>query len=238
MQLNIIHNEDCLLTMSKIETGTIDLIVTSPPYNFGGFNRDGRPREYDAYEDNLHEPEYRDFIKNVLTECARILKDGGSMYWNHKGKTENFIYKPTFWVVDICPLNFAQHIIWKFPSGADVAKIKWYPRKEDIYYFTKGKPKYFNEDMAQITDVWEINHTDMDNKHPAPYPLKLAERCIQASSLEDEIVYDPFMGSGTTAVACRKGKQKRNFIGSEISKQYIADAEKRIERYEAQTSLF
>lgn len=118
-----------------------------------------------------------------------------------------------------------KHIVWKYPASPDVAKIKWYPRKEDVFYFTKGKPKYFNEDMARITDIWEINHQE-GNEHPAPFPISFAERCILASSEKGDLVYDPFMGSGTTALACKN--LNRNFIGSELDKQHYENSLERL----------
>jgi site-specific DNA-methyltransferase (adenine-specific) len=216
---------DNLEYMKTVPDNSFDLIVTSPPYNFGGFNRDGRKKQYDNYSDNMDNDKYKKWIKTILVECARVLKDGGALYWNHKSKFENHQCKHTFWIIDECPLYFAQHIVWKYPASPDVAKIKWYPRKEDVFYFTKGKPKYFNEDMAKMTDVWNINHQEK-NKHPAPFPSSFAERCILASSKEWERVFDPFMGSGTVAKMCEK--LNRYWIGCEISKEYCNLTERNV----------
>ena len=102
------------------------------------------------------------------------------MYWNHKGKFENHVYKHPFWVIDLCPIPLYQHIVWKYPSSPDVAKVKFYPRHEEIFMFSKGVPSYFDEEMAQIGDVWEISHMQKV-EHPAPFPFNLARRCIRAS---------------------------------------------------------
>ena len=216
---------DNLEYMKTKEDVSFDLIITSPPYNFGGFNRNGRKSEYDIYDDNMEDVKYREWIGDILIECARVLKDGGALYWNHKSKFENHQYKHTFWVIDKTPLYFAQHIVWKYPSSPDVAKIKWYPRKEDVFYFTKGKPRYFNEDMAKMTDVWEINHQEK-NEHPAPFPSAFAERCILASSQTGNIVFDPFMGSGTVAKECEK--LNRFWRGCDLSKEYCELTKRRI----------
>lgn len=101
--------------------------------------------------------------------------------------------------------------------------------------FTKGKPSYFNEEMAQFGDVWEISHIQ-ENEHPAPFPFNLARRAIMASCPKGGIVYDPFMGSGTTALAAID--LGMNFIGSEISDKYIAYAESRISKVLSEPSLF
>ena len=234
MQTNKFYKQDCLDFLKSTPSETLDLIITSPPYNYGGFNRNGRVKGYDTYSDNMPIEDYKKWIESILVECARVLKVGGAMYWNHKGKFEDHVFKHCFWIIDMTPLNFAQHIIWKYPASPDVAKIKWYPRKEDVFYFTKGKPKYFNEDMAKITDIWEINHQER-NEHPAPFPISFAERCVLASSQKGDLVYDPFMGSGTTAIA--SVKNDRLFVGTEISQKYITMSEKRIQPFLMQTAL-
>lgn len=224
MEKNTLYLSDCLEFMNKIGGEQFDMIVTSPPYNFGGFNRNGRARSYDTYSDDMPEEAYRAWIGRVLAACANALKEGGTLYWNHKGQWRDHEYKHPFWVIDLCPLPLRQHIVWKYPSSPDVAKNKFYPRHEEIFVFCKGEP-YFNEEMAQIGDVWEINHFQ-ENKHPAPFPFNLARRAIAASCPSGGCVYDPFMGSGTTALAAIDVGV--DFVGTEISENYINYANKRI----------
>lgn len=180
VEVNRIYNEDCLEWMKNVADESIDLVVTSPPYNFGGFSRNGRERRYDTYSDDMPIDEYKAWIGRVLTECARILKKGGSIYWNHKGMFREHTYFPPFFVVDLCPIQLYQHIIWKYPSSPDVAKVKFYPRHEEIFWFSKGVPSFFDEEMAQLGDVWDISHIQK-NEHPAPFPIQLVRRCIRAS---------------------------------------------------------
>ena len=224
--INKIICGDCLEVMKDIPDKSVDLVVTSPPYNFNGFNRDGRVINYLDYKDNLKTSDYKKWIENILVESSRVLKIGGVLYWNHKGKYENYKYSPPHWVIDLCPLNLFQEIIWKYPSSPDVAKVKWYPRFENIYMFSKGKLDYFNPDMAKIGNVWEINHSMGKINHPAPYPLGLAKRCVESVTKENNIVLDPFIGSGTTAVACKS--LGRKYIGIEISPEYCDIARKRV----------
>ena len=227
---------DCLEVMKSMPDKSVDLVVTSPPYNFGGFNRDGRKRQYSQYSDDLPDDVYKEFIKSVLVECARLVSDGGSIYWNHRGKIKDWQYYSPYWVIDACPIPLLQHIIWKFPSSAEVAKVKWYPRKEDIFFFSKGKPKYFNPEMAKLSDVWEINHEcNFEYDHPAPFPTQIPVRAITASTIIDATILDPFMGSGTTGVACVQ--TGRNFIGIEIDPTYFAIAERRIKEAQEQPRL-
>jgi modification methylase len=132
-------------------------------------------------------------------------------------------------------MRLRQHIIWDYCATPDVAKNKFYPFHEDIFYFSKGKPAYFNEDMAAMGDIWRIS-VEQKNQHPAPFPLKLAKRCISASCPPGGLVYDPFMGSGTTALAAIDLGME--FIGTEISEQYCTYAQSRINIALNQTSLF
>jgi site-specific DNA-methyltransferase (adenine-specific) len=232
----ILHHGDCISFMQGMEDKSVDAIITSPPYNFGGFNRDGRKRQYGTYDDDLPEETYRKFIRTVLVECGRILSDGGAIYWNHRGRIKDWRYYPPYWVIDYCPVPLLQHIIWKFPSSAEVAKVKWYPRKEDIFFFSKGKPRYFNPEMAKLSDVWEINHLcNFEFDHPAPFPVEIPRRGIMASTNPGDTVFDPFMGSGTTGVAC--AQLGRDFIGCEIDLNYFNIAKKRIEQAQLQEPL-
>ena len=221
---------DILPTLDKV-----DIVVTSPPYNFGGFNRNGRKSSYESYEDNLEDSEYKNWVSEILNELP--IKDGGAIYWNFKGRYVDGVYKHPWWVADVCKHRLIQEIIWKFPSSPDVAKIKWYPRIEYIFFFSNGKPDYFNPDMAMQSNVWEFSH--MENNlinHPAPFPLALPTRCISGSSREDEIVLDPFLGSGTTGVAAIQ--MGRKFVGIEKDEKYFELACKRIEQAVSQPRLF
>ena len=236
MEINKIYQMDCVQFMQTVaEENTFDMIVTSPPYNFGGFNRNHRVRSYDTYSDDMPDKEYRAWIGKVLDGCARVLKEGGTLYWNHKGKWQDGVYKHPFWVIDLCPMPLRQHIVWKYPSSPDVAKDKFYPRHEEIFVFSKGKPSYFNEDAAAIGDVWDISHIQ-ENIHPAPFPYNLARRAVSASCPKGGLVYDPFMGSGTTALAAVD--LGMNFVGTEISENYISYAEARIGLKQSEPTLF
>lgn len=224
---------DCLSIMPLL--GKVDAVVTSPPYNFGGFNRDGRQSAYNSYYDNLPEKDYRDWVCSVVD--ALPLLDGASVFWNYKGRYVDGVYKHPWWVADAFKLRLVQEIIWNYPSSPDVAKIKFYPRLEYIFYFAKGKPKYFNENAASETNLWKFSHHEnAASKHPAPFPLQLPNRCISASTLNGETVLDPFMGSGTTLVAC--AKMGRKGIGIECDAEYFDIACRRVAEAYAQPDLF
>lgn len=213
---------DCVKLMQELDDACIDLVVTSPPYNFGGFNRNGISSCYGNYQDNLSESEYKEWTKIYFSEIYRILKPTGTFYLNIKGQWKEYNYNHPFWITEISNFKLLNVIIWNFPSGADVAKIKWYPRHEYIFMFIKTNEYYFNGKCAKIGDVWKINHvlhkSGERTKHPAQYPVKLIERIIKSSTKEGDIVLDPFLGSGTTLEACRK--TNRNCIGFEIDPQW------------------
>ena len=90
METNIIYNEDCLETLAKMEDNSIDLIVTSPPYNKSFYTSDKRHEiwnntiTYDCYSDNMKPQEYEDWQKTIIRECLRVLKPTGSLFYNHK----------------------------------------------------------------------------------------------------------------------------------------------------------
>ena len=224
---------DCLEVMPML--GKVDAVVTSPPYNFGGFNRDGRPASYNSYSDDLPEQEYRNFMCEVVLSLPLAM--GASVFWNYKGRYIDGTYQHPWWVADTFCLNLVQEIIWNYPSSPDVAKIKFYPRVEYIFYFANGKPKYFNESCAAETNIWRFSHNEnASSKHPAPFPLQLPTRCLMAATRFGDTILDPFMGSGTTLVACQN--LDRNGIGIELDPDYFDIACKRVDEATRQPRLF
>ena len=119
-----------------------------------------------------------------------------------------------------------QIIIWKRKGGINFNPGYFLPTYEVIYLIAKPNFKLAPKANAQ-GDVWEIPQA-RDNKHPAPFPIELAQRCISATI--EGVVFDPFMGSGTTAIAAEV--LNREWIGAEISPNYCKMAEKRLQDYE------
>lgn len=229
MELNKIYNEDCLQTMKRMPDGFVDCIVMSPPYNKGnkkvGKNQTWYAYDiaYDSYKDCLPNEEYLKWQKEVLRESMRVLKEGGSIFYNHKPIYKDGFVKLPLEIVADFPVK--QVIIWDRGSSPDVNVNKFYPTTEWIIWIGKGKTKFNGANFSNYKEVWRINF-DPNNEHPAPFPLEIPQRCILATTQEGDLVYDPFMGSGTTAVACKM--LKRNYIGSEISAEYCKLAEDRI----------
>lgn len=245
IELNKIYCEDCLTTLAKLEDNSIDLIVTSPPYNKNAYATDkggdkswsalrGRQIPYDKYNDAMPPQEYEDWQKTVISECLRVLKQHGSLFYNHKDILVGGVIIPPKWVYDF-PIH--QQIIWN--RGSSLANDIHYfqPITEYIYWIVKDpKNVFFDKSKAAFRqNVWNVNF-EINTQHPAPFPKTLVGNIIMSCSMEGDVVYDPFMGSGTTALMATKFK--RNYIGSEISQNYVDLADKRINNETQQLTLF
>jgi DNA modification methylase len=240
--------------MENIPDKSIDLIVTSPPYNidikYGNTTKGGKAVKSKAkkYTDNLPEEEYRAMLGNVFNECKRVLKDNGSIWVNIKNRySDNSIITP-FWLEGYFKEMYLKNlIVWNFDWGGSTNK-RFAPRYEFVFWYTKSKNNYiFNLDDVKIpalnyrpdryksqmknpSDVWKIpmisgNFLERTG-HPAQYPEKLVERIVLAGTNENDIVMDPFMGSGTTAVVAKK--LNRHYIGFEVVPEYIDMANIRV----------
>ena len=245
METNIIYNEDCLETMARIHDNSVDLVVTSPPYNKGFYaNKNakqskvwntlsGRKIAYDSFSDDMPPEEYEEWQKAVISECIRILKPSGSLFYNHKDIIYKGLIVPPKWVYDF---KVRQQIIWDRQSSCMIDPHYFMPANEWIYWIVKDeKSVFFDKEKSSFrTNIWRMN-TDK-NPHPAPFPYIMAANIINCCSKEGDIVYDPFMGSGTTALASIK--LGRHYIGSEISEKYVSMANEKIIIEQSQLKLF
>ena len=235
MEINKIYNEDCLETLKRMEDNSIDLVVTSPPYNkgwYGDWKADKNSAwsvggiKYDTYEDAMPPEEYEKWQREIISECMRVLKPSGNLYYNHKDIIfEGLIVHPK-WVYDY---NVREVILWDRGGSPQISNQFFMPVTEYIWWIVKDpKQVHFDKEKSGYkTNVWRVNAESNPN-HPAPFPLKLIRSMIASSCPNDGIVYDPFMGSGTTAVATIEVGGGRKYIGSEISPNYLEYANKRI----------
>lgn len=234
--------------MEELPGNSIHLMVTSPPYNVG--------KEYDK---NLTLGEYRNFLKKVWSEVKRVLVPGGRACINiaNLGR-KPYIPLHAFIIEDMLELGFLMRgeIIWNkaSSSGASTAWGTWLSAKnpvlrdihEYILIFSKGtltrinnqkkKSTISREEFLEFTkSVWTFPAESATKiGHPAPFPVELPYRLIQLYTFEDEIVLDPFIGSGQTAIAAIK--TKRYYIGYDINECYIKLAEKRIKEFRLASS--
>jgi site-specific DNA-methyltransferase (adenine-specific) len=225
MELNKIYNESCLDTMSRMSDNFIDLTVTSPPYNLGKkhHTRNKIFDSYDVYNDNLPEDIYQSNQIEILNELFRVTKVGGSLMYNHKNRIRNGVQiTPYEWLLKT-DWNIKQEIVW-FNGSPNFDNIRFYPMTERVYWLSKGVKTGFKNDIKSH-DVIKESPVGTKDQHKRAFPLNLVKKFLVCFN-DADVVYDPFMGSGTTAVAAKE--LKRNYIGSEISEEYVKLANRRI----------
>jgi len=250
--MNKIYNECCLETMQRMNGGSIDLVVTSPPYD--------NLRDYKGY----HFP-FEDIAKSLY----RVIKKGGVIVWvvgdqTINGSESGTSFRQALYFKEI-GFNLHDTMIYQKENPVPVGgNNRYYQSFEYMMIFSKGKPTCFNMITAKrknkwndkrthrvksftrnkegvftkkkvsligdvkINNIWTYtvgggNSVNYGNKHPAMFPEKLAFDHIQSWSNKGDIVYDPFMGSGTTAKMAIRSQ--RLYVGSEISKEYCHLAE-------------
>ncbi|UVO15911.1 DNA-methyltransferase [Mesomycoplasma ovipneumoniae] len=222
--------------LKKIESKSINLIVTDPPYNLN--------KDYGNNKDNLEFEEYLEFSRQWLAEAKRVLKDDGTIYIFMGMRYISYIYSILEKELN---MHFNSWITWFYTQG--IGKTKGFsPRHDDILMFTKHKSKFtFNLDDIRVPqkfyrsinnmrgsnpgNVWQFSHMHYCNKnrkkHPTQKPEALYERMILASSNENDIVLDPFVGSGTMLRVCQQ--TNRRGIGIEINEEYVQMCKERLE---------
>lgn len=231
----IIHG-DALEEMKNLPDESFDLIITSPPYNirnssgggFRGTSEAGKWKNaaliegYADHCDDMSHDEYVEWQQACLREMFRLIPDNGAIFYNHKWRVQNGLMQDRNDIVDGFPLR--QIIIWQRNGGINFNDGYYLPTYEVIYLICKPDFKLAPKGNHH-GDVWNIGQ-ECESEHPAPFPLELPERIIQTTTAQT--ILDPFMGSGTTAVAAiRAGK---DFIGIEKSEQYCTIANDRIKK--------
>lgn len=240
--INKIICGDIIEVMKQIPDGTVDLVVTSPPYNLknstGNGMKDGRggkwanaalQKGYANYDDNMPHDLYVKWQRDFLTEAMRVIPETGAIFYNHKWRVQAGILQDRQDIVGGFPVR--QIIIWKRKGGLNFNAGYFLPTYEVIYLIAKPKFK-LAEKVNAYGDIWEFTQ-EMKNGHPAPFPVKLIDRII--SSTNAKIILDPFMGSGTTAISAINNNRK--YIGIDISPEYCQKAEDRIKRHAPQVKL-
>lgn len=252
MKTNHIYHEDCMLTLDRMPDGYLPLTVTSPPYNVDlGNNKHNKDKSYDSHDDNMTHESYIEWLKNIFSKVYQKTQSGGRCIINvgdgKNGKITTHsdiiqLMKEVGWL----PMA---NIIWDKKNVS--ARTAWgsysspsspsFPTPfEYIMVFAKDSYKLPQpENKVELTDItneefveWSLAHWTVQGEnrkkigHPAPFPIEIPLRCIKLFSWNNSIVYDPFMGSGTTALACMQ--TNRPYIGSEISEEYIKLATARI----------
>lgn len=233
----VLLNQDCIKAMEGIDSNSIDLIVTDPPYNLGNFmiNRDTNLKKMrdnffgTAGWDNMEYDEWANSMDNFFSSAARVIRRGGAMIVFmaiikvetiiHLAERHGFYYKTTgIWhKTNPMPRNMNLH----FVNSTEA----W------IYFTYKTKTGTFNNGGAMLHDFIETSVTPNVErhfgKHPTQKPESLIQHFVEILSNLGDTVLDPFMGSGTTGVVSKRSG--RNFIGIELDEQYFNMAKTRIE---------
>ena len=222
----------CLELAKELDDASINCTVTSPPYNKRGVGGGlFRKIEYDTFDDTLPEEEYQAQQVELLDTIYDKTVEGGSFFYNHKVRYfEGGSISPWAWLTQT-KWHIREEIIWARGSGPEISGYRFIQNEERIYWLCKGKkhPRLPRE-AANWGSVWKFG-PDMKNDHPAPYPLILPTRCIQAVMSEPGVVLDPYNGSGTTGVAAVMSGH--DYIGFDLSQKYLDEAEQRINNISA-----
>ncbi len=218
---------DAIELFKEIKSSSIDVVIADPPYNLG--------KNYGNNHDLKGFDEYIDFTKSWLSEAKRVLKPTGTIYVFMGVRFISYLYD----ILDRdLELFFNSWIVWHYTQG--LGKTKGFsPRHDDILMFTKSNKFTFNLDNVRVPqkyyrsrnnmrganpgDVWKFSHVHYCNpnrqNHPTQKPEGIIERMVMASSNENDIVLDPFSGSGTTMRVCQQ--LNRNAVGFELNPDYI-----------------
>lgn len=234
--LNKIICGDCLEVMRKMPDKSVDIIITSPPYNLLNSTGNGLKKNTNCgkwknaaikegygegdHDDNMPYDEYIAWQRECVTEMCRLIKDDGAVFYNNKNRVQAGLLQDRGEIVKGFPLR--QVIIWKRAGAVNFNAGYFLPITEQIYMLCNKNFKLV-KGANKLTDVWEVTQ-EMKNPHPAPFPEELIDRIV--GSTDGQIILDPFGGSGTTAVSSLK--HNRKFILIEKSKTYCKMAQKRI----------
>ena len=229
MEINKIYNEDNLETMARMPNDFVDLIITSPPYeDISGAGYGSKSK------DVLFIKFYSDYLGKLFAEYERVLKPTGQIYFNIKSKTFERTLRTPHWIEfleEFSNLKLKSYIIWKYSGSFDSTNRRFHLDYEIIYHLSKTDDIYLNEDCGihdPLSSVWNIPHniSKKERLHPTQMPQALVDRILKVASRPTDLVYDSFMGSGTTAVACKE--MNLNWIGSELNPIHYQNAIKRI----------
>ena len=232
---------DCLDVMEQMSAESVDIVVTSPPYNMGlvpggngrgmyrpgASNKAGRFRDgYGLHDDAMEQGAYDNWQRRVLAECWRITRR--AVFYNHRPRIEHGVLRDPLGNDFGIPLR--QRIIWNRKTGIDVNLRAFCTRGEYVFLFAKPDFALFDHAASGMGDVWDLGIEYAVKDHPAPFPVSLPTRCIQATGATS--VLDPFAGSGTTLRAASDlGIQG---IGIELEPKFCDLAVSRL----AQISMF
>ncbi len=239
--INDILLGDTVEVLKQLPSDSIDLGVTSPPYNKGEKNKGWLVKnvKYNSVNDCLKEEYYQQNQIEVLNELYRVIKPGGSFFYNHKTRWDKGkMFHPIMWLQKTS-WTIRQEIIWDRMIAANIRGWRFWQVDERIYWLYKpiNSNKIGKELLSKhslLTSIWRFP-PERNNPHPAPFPLELPIRVIYSLMNEEKgIVIDPYCGSGTTLVAAKL--LEKDYVGIDISEDYIAFAKNRLDNYKQENN--
>ncbi len=258
LEPNRIYNMDCLEGMKMLDDNSVDLVVTSPPYD-----------NLRTYGKGIDKSWCEEVWRRVILEMHRIMKEGGVVVWvvgdaTTDGSESGTSFRQALWFMD-CGFKLYDTMIYQKQNYVPLTHRRYEQEFEYMFVFSKGKPKSFNPIMIPCkyagTETWGeptfhktndsglvkcekkvvsdfkqhgnifcyLTARDKDTGgHPAPFPKQLALDMVGSWSDDGDLVLDPFMGSGTTAAAALE--LGRKYMGFELNEEYFAISEKRLGR--------
>lgn len=220
---NKIFNEDCLQTLAGMQDDSIDCVITDPPYSgLLAKSRSGNGGRFDQSEhhiefDDMSERAFLLFIKPIFRELYRVMKLGSHLYcftdWKQLRNMADCL--------ELASLKLVNIVCWDkghFGTGAGYRS-----QSEYLLVFSKGLPNIFN--LKNVGNVIKVKRA-ADAIHPHQKPTDLLKILIENSTKENDLIYDPFAGSGSTLLTAKS--MNRNFVGSELSKDYVEQIQARL----------
>lgn len=258
LELNNIYNMDCLNGLRKMDDNTIDLVVTSPPYNVDLGNNKYNKNPYNLYNDNKEHQEYISWLKEIFSLVYLKLKSGGRVCINIGDGKNGAVPTHSDVIQMMCEIGYIPMSVIIWNKNTVSGRTAWGSFKspscpsfptpfEYILVFAKDSRKLKYKGETDLTKeefidwslaLWTFAPETRQKKigHPAMFPEELPKRLIKMFSWKGALVVDPFNGAGTT---CKVAKELgRQYIGFEISKDYCDIATERIADEMAQISLF
>ena len=230
-RLDRIELQDAIAGMKQLPNESVDLIITDPPYNIASKGRQTikgnvlmtTAESFGAW-DVMHPFDHEILLLQLISESYRVLKQGGSMYL-FTGRHDNGYYVRK--AIERGFTHRTQIAIVKTPAMVSIYKNAWRSGFDMCMFLTKGRVGTFHfPGHAEAVNVYQHHITQKHSKHPTEKPLNLIKRFVAVSSNPGELVLDPFMGSGTTAVAAKA--LGRKYLGFEINRDYIQMAQQRL----------
>jgi site-specific DNA-methyltransferase (adenine-specific) len=239
MELNKVFNENCLTTLERFGDNTVDLVITSPPYNMNLRIRNGSycsrqivkefSTKYEGFDDNLPIDEFYELHSKIIRELLRV---SNIIFYNIQIVTGS--KRAFFKIMGEFSDQLKDIVIWDKGFGQPAMSPGVLNRQSELILIFENenaisrKFSKFNFERGTLSDIWNISRgKKIDKSHGAVFPEMLVYTILDNFSNEGDVIYDPFMGSGTTAVVSQK--MKRKWVGSELSPNYCELIQKRID---------